>query len=100
MKNNDFKLIFDIEGNSTRLFSNGIISVKVKLHKNDKGEQLNYNIIDINTGMILKNQACVSYRTMLKCIRRDIKQLFDIYKSSENYDLVITKKINVKNRRI
>ena len=96
----DFVITFDSLGNSTRLFSNGIISVKIKLHKNDNGELLNYNIIDIKTGMILKNQACVSHRSMLRYIRRDIKQLFDIYKSSDDYDLVISKKISQKNRRI
>jgi len=98
MKKNNFVLRFDTLGNSTRLFSNGIISVKVKLLKNDKDEFLSYNIIDIKTGMILKNQTCVSHRMMLLSIRKDIKQLFDIYKTKD--DLIISKSLHGKNRRL
>lgn len=99
MKTN-FILRFDSLGNSIRFFSNGIISVKVKLYKNEEGKLFNYFILDMKSGMNLKNQACVSHRSMLMSIRRDIKHLFEIYSSSDEYDLVITKKLSLKNRRI
>lgn len=63
----NFVIRFDKQRNSTRLFSNGIITVKVKYHlSGDMKDLYIYNIIDVKTGLILKTMACISYNSMLK----------------------------------
>lgn len=94
MKPSSFVIRLDKNGNSTRLYSNGIISVRVKVNKLDS----TYVILDIKNGMILVNKHCVSHKSMLKHIRRDILQLFEIYKSSNDYDAIFSRKLSLKNR--